>query len=615
MMDNSEQIARLINEASDAATGAVNQSLQNLQGSHTAATQTAAEAVTRTIKELRETAEMATQSASKTIARTMRELQESTQAAVEHSKQSASAAISEILETQNMLRSDTTALFERLREANILLQEVLSGAHENMSEIESTLVTRVSDFVSAMNDVALKTGSANSEVERNINSFQKMAAQTISDLTQLAGQFDAHGRSLAEAVALIDTSNRRTEGTVAERRNTIEQLVATLEEKSNDLEQRLTRFAGVLDESLEGATERAREIARLTAESTAGGAKAIAESFEAIRNNADEERKRAADTMHEIYEGATQESHAMFEQAAQRFADVLQGLKSMASEMKQELETTRGELRRGILELPQETADSAAQMRRVIVDQIEALAELNRIVARHGRGIDAVEPLARRADTVDAAPRRAIRDEAPFTNGGQRGEPARSRTPDIAGVSAAPIAARRAEPPAPGPAPAGAGRAGWLSDLLTRASQDPDSAVREPAPARESPPAREGTQGGASGERTTIESLDSLAVDIARMIDHDAAADLWDRYNRGEQNVFSRKLYTNQGQKAFEEIRRKYRSDRDFMRTVDRYIGEFERLLEEVSRDDRGQAVARTYLTSETGKVYTMLAHAAGRFD
>ena len=47
---------------------------------------------------------------------------------------------------------------------------------------------------------------------------------------------------------------------------------------------------------------------------------------------------------------------------------------------------------------------------------------------------------------------------------------------------------------------------------------------------------------------------------------------------------------------------------------MDRYIGEFERLLEEVSRGDRGQAVARTYLTSETGKVYTMLAHAAGRF-
>ena len=66
-----------------------------------------------------------------------------------------------------MLRSDTTALFERLREANILLQEVLSGAQENMSEIESTLVTRVSDFVSAMNEVAQKTGTANTEMVRN----------------------------------------------------------------------------------------------------------------------------------------------------------------------------------------------------------------------------------------------------------------------------------------------------------------------------------------------------------------------------------------------------------------------------------------------------------------
>ena len=62
------------------------------------------------------------------------------------------------------------------------------------------------------------------------------------------------------------------------------------------------------------------------------------------------------------------------------------------------------------------------------------------------------------------------------------------------------------------------------------------------------------------------------------------------------------------------EIRKKYRADREFKQTVDRYIGEFERLLEEVSRGDRGQVVARTYLTSETGKVYTMLAHAAGRF-
>ena len=172
--------------------------------------------------------------------------------------------------------------------------------------------------------------------------------------------------------------------------------------------------------------------------------------------------------------------------------------------------------------------------------------------------------------------------------------------------------ARRAESPSLSPAQGGA-RSGWLSDLLTRASQDAEPTREAPPAARE--PAREPPSEGPRPERHSIESLDSLAVDIARMIDHDAAAELWDRYKRGERNVFTRKLYTMQGQRAFDEIRRKYRSDREFMQTVDRYVSEFERLLDEVSRDDRGQVVARTYLTSETGKVYTMLAHAAGRFD
>jgi hypothetical protein len=228
--------------------------------------------------------------------------------------------------------------------------------------------------------------------------------------------------------------------------------------------------------------------------------------------------------------------------------------------------------------------------------------------------MDAVEPASRRVETADVGARRLAREE-PLTNGGARSEPPRART-DITGVSAPPIASRRPEATSVSPGHgASSGRSGWLTELLARASQESEATTHEPPLLREDAPAREASQESAHAERNTIHSLDSLAVDIARMIDHDAAAELWERYNRGERNVFSRRLYTAQGQKAFEEISRKYRSDRDFMRTVDRYISEFERLLEEVSRDNRGQAVARTYLTSETGKVYTMLAHAAGRFD
>src|ERR1700749_4667146 len=80
----------------------------------------------------------------------------------------------------------------------------------------------------------------------------------------------------------------------------------------------------------------------------------------------------------------------MLSQAAERFAGIVQDMRQMASEMQRELDSTRTERRRGVLEMPQEAAESTAQMRKVIVDQIEALAELNRIVARHGRGLDVV---------------------------------------------------------------------------------------------------------------------------------------------------------------------------------------------------------------------------------
>ncbi|MEX1082918.1 MAG: hypothetical protein WEC82_01225, partial [Xanthobacteraceae bacterium] len=545
MVDSSGEIARGINEASEAATTAVS--------------------------------------------RTLQELQTATHTAVEQSKQTAAAAVSEMQETHGMLRSDTTALFERLREANILLQEVLSGAHENMASLEGTMMSRVSEFVATMNELMERSGAAGIKAEEHIGKFHHATAQVLSDLAQLAVQFEAHGRGLAEAVDLIDRSNRRTDDALSDRRVALDSLVSTLDIRTEDLEQRLKRFTGLLDESLDTAASRAREIARIVSDASTGGAQAITEQFDLVRETAEEERKRTAEAMRGIYEDARGDTNAVFRQATERFTEVIHGMKQMAAEMQRELEATRSELRRGILELPQETAESAAQMRRVIVDQIEALAELNRIAARHGRGLDAAEPV-----------RRGARDEGMLANISGRIETGRNSP-----RGESPGKPRRTE--APTSSPAGNGRGGWLSELLQRASRD------------ESDDVPESSRGTAEDEERTarhsIESLDSLSVDIARMIDHDAASELWDRYKRGERNVFTRRLYTLQGQTAFDEIRKRYRADREFKQTVDRYIAEFERLLDEVSRDDRGQVVARTYLTSETGKVYTMLAHAAGRFE
>ena len=211
--------------------------------------------------------------------------------------------------------------------------------------------------------------------------------------------------------------------------------------------------------------------------------------------------------MQAIYEQATGDTHALFREATERFAEVLAGMKQMAAEMQRELEATRNELRRGILELPQETAESAAQMRRVIVDQIEALAELNRIVARHGRNLDAVEPLRRaprsRRWRSSAAARETLRRHAAASP--HRPAP-RRRARDVS--SFAPAAPRRAEPP-PRSArrrkrpPAAAGCPICSPAPRARKASRPRELPREPvrdAPGRSAQPtsARRGTRSSRS---------------------------------------------------------------------------------------------------------------------
>jgi hypothetical protein len=107
-------------------------------------------------------------------------------------------------------------------------------------------------------------------------------------------------------------------------------------------------------------------------------------------------------------------------------------------------------------------------------------------------------------------------------------------------------------------------------------------------------------------------SLGALSADIARAIDHDAAVELWARHNKGEKNLFTRRLYTLSGQQTFDEIRKKYQREGDFRSAVDRYVSDFEKLMSEVTKSGKDRAAGTAYLTSDTGKVYTMLAHAPG---
>ena len=403
MMDKSEEIARLINDASLNATSAI----------------------TRTLGQMQEGAQGVTEAAKSTISRTLEELHRATKGAIEELKQTAAATVAEMMETHTMLRSDSTALFERLREANILLQEVLSGAQENMNSIEHTMASRVSEFVAAMSDLSSKSGATTAKVEQHLGTFNNVTASVLHDLgdlcraIHLARTLACRSGRAAGTRAIAAPRKRSRRGT-----SSIEALVAHARHANR-------RFRAAVAALLRPA----RRVARY-------GDRAGTRDRRDHRR--DQQRKRAIDRAairarpHNLGRGAqAHQRSAQFDlqrgrrrragdvhAVRQRFTEIMQGMKQMAAEMQQELETTRTELRRGVLELPQETAESTAQMRRVIVDQIEALAELNRIVARHGRSLDAAEPMRREAEPLYAA-------------GGGRGGQARPMRPISAAVAAA----------------------------------------------------------------------------------------------------------------------------------------------------------------------------------
>jgi hypothetical protein len=498
----------------------------------------------------------------------------------------------EVTGAHERLQGDVTGVLERLNDANALLKTVLGGIVENLGPIEEVVAEKITGFQQALETTLTSTRGAIGHMDGQLRDLRDVSSKVLNDVSALTTRFEDQGRFIAGAVDNLSETHIRIDKTLAERREAIEALTNHLSSRSSDLEERLGRFNRLLSEQLTAAEDKAQEIAKLVADATSHSTQAIVKQYDLVKNTSNEERERTTAALRTTYETATGEVNTLFRDMNQRFTDAARELREVANEVQHSLEQTRQELKRGVFELPHETRESTAAMRRLVADQIKALAELNDIVGRYARNIDHVAP-RRMAQSADAA--------LPDT-GEIRPLPRREMAPSIVeGARPASRPAARAEAPAPRREPredkderGGA----WLNDVLTRPRGEEEG--------RRLPPDK-------GQDQRIIDSLDALSVDIARLVDHDAAVELWDRYKRGERNVFTRRLYTAQGQKTFEEIRRKYRRSTEFRETVDRYVDEFERLLEQVARDDRGQVLTKTYLTSDTGKVYTLLAHAAGR--
>ena len=98
-----------------------------------------------------------------------------------------------------------------------------------------------------------------------------------------------------------------------------------------------------------------------------------------------------------------------------------------------------------------------------------------------------------------------------------------------------------------------------------------------------------------------------------RVLETQISEDDWQRFNRGEKGVFVRKMLGFREKVKLASIKEKYQTDSEFRDYVSRYFTEFEVVLNEAKKRDQEGLLKGTFLSSDVGKVYMLLARALGR--
>ena len=109
------------------------------------------------------------------------------------------------------------------------------------------------------------------------------------------------------------------------------------------------------------------------------------------------------------------------------------------------------------------------------------------------------------------------------------------------------------------------------------------------------------------------ERLQSLAVDMSRLMETTISEEDWSRFNKGEKGIFVRKILGFREKTRLVSIKQRYQSDQEFRNYVSRYLDEFKSFLEEARKRDQQGVLSTIFLSSDMGKLYMVLNKALSR--
>ena len=109
------------------------------------------------------------------------------------------------------------------------------------------------------------------------------------------------------------------------------------------------------------------------------------------------------------------------------------------------------------------------------------------------------------------------------------------------------------------------------------------------------------------------ESLNSTAIDVAKILSNDVTDTAWAAYLKGDRGVFTRRAVRLLDAGEVRAIAAHYGDDGEFREHVNRYIHDFEAMMRVLLSTRDGNAIGVTLLSSDVGKLYVALAQAIER--
>ena len=552
----------------------------------------------------------------------------------------------------HMLSEHAKSIEGRFGQQSAQLNQVL--AHN------SNLMRQTADQVGAQSKeaVGILTGQT-----QNLRDVSRGLLDQIHSLTQ---RFENQGQAILTAAKALDSSNTKIDSILEGRHQSIIGLLHTVSTKAQDLDGVMRSYAGMVEGALVQAETRAKQVGSALARDTAGQAQQALAQIERLREEAQAHTARAVGDLKGSFETVITQIGRQLEQMRGQFDQTSHGMREAARETASDLDSMRQEMQRRMEALPQQTAQATAAIRKALAEQLREIEAITPVLTRAAQQSTGTDPYRQaslprgqslpprgdefrpsgqvvplrgeefRPSSGQAMPLRGDdlrpsssqydlpplprfdargRQTAPSLqeDEGDLGSVASNLAQQLSGASQSDRRGQtgdgfRAQAPGQLDGRQSGRRESWsLGDLLARASEPDD----QPPFGGQAP--RQETNFGSRSPAAANGAGSGLRLDeIARAIDHRTAAEVWQRFRAGERGVFGRHLYSHDGQATFDEIARRYDRDGDFRSTVDRYMADFERLLGEAEQSDPEGRMLQNYLTSETGRVYLLLAHASG---